>query len=195
MSIRNIELENQIYDFIKDYSEEKNINPSVQEIADHFDCAKSTAYKFLVRLEKEGRLQKSDKGDYYIQKNYITFIQVPLVGVISCGTPIFAEQNIEEYIPLPRDFLGKGEYFALRTKGDSMINAGIDSGDIVFVKIQNTAENGEIIVALTDEEATLKRYYKRNGKIILHPENESYKDIIVDSCLIQGIAIKVLKRL
>lgn len=195
MSIRNIELENQIYDFIKDYSEEKNINPSVQEIADHFGCAKSTAYKFLVRLEKEGRLQKSDKGDYYIQKNNIPFIQVPLVGVIACGTPIFAEQNIEEYIPLPRDFLGKGEYFALRAKGDSMINAGIDSGDIVFIRIQNTAENGEIIVALTDEEATLKRYYKRNGKIILHPENESYKDIIVDKCLIQGIAIKVLKKL
>lgn len=195
MSIRNIELENQIYDFIKDYSEEKNINPSVQEIADHFGCAKSTAYKFLVRLEKEGRLQKSDKGDYYIQKNIIPFIQVPLVGVIACGTPIFAEQNIEEYIPLPRDFLGKGEYFALRAKGDSMINAGIDSGDIVFIRIQNTAENGEIIVALTDEEATLKRYYKRNGKIILHPENESYKDIIVDKCLIQGIAIKVLKKL
>lgn len=195
MSIRNIELENQIYDFIKDYSEEKNINPSVQEIADHFGCAKSTAYKFLVRLEKEGRLQKSDKGDYYIQKNIIPFIQVPLVGVIACGTPIFAEQNIEEYIPLPRDFLGKGEYFALRAKGDSMINAGINSGDIVFIRIQNTAENGEIIVALTDEEATLKRYYKRNGKIILHPENESYKDIIVDKCLIQGIAIKVLKKL
>lgn len=195
MSTRNIELENEIYNFIKEYSEEKHINPSVQEIANHFDCAKSTAYKFLVRLEKEGRLQKSEKGDYYIQKNYIPFIQVPLVGVISCGTPIFAEQNIEEYIPLPRDFLGKGEYFALRAKGDSMINAGINSGDIVFVKIQNTAENGEIIVALTDEEATLKRYYKRNGKIILHPENESYKDIIVDNCLIQGIAIKVLKKL
>lgn len=195
MSIRNIELENEIYNFIKEYSEEKQINPSVQEIANHFDCAKSTAYKFLVRLEKDGKLQKSDKGDFYIQKNYIPFIQVPLVGVISCGTPIFAEQNIEEYIPLSRDFLGKGEFFALRAKGDSMINAGINNGDIVFVKIQNTAENGDIIVALTDEEATLKRYYRKNNKIILHPENENYKDIIIDNCLIQGIAIKVLKKL
>jgi len=120
-----------------------------------------------------------------------------VLGSVSCGVPRFAEENIEEYVSLPEALFGRGEFFILKAKGDSMIDAGIDDGDLVVIKQQSSAEDGQIVVALMDDEATLKRFYRdeKNKRIRLHPENESMEDIFVDDCMIQGIAVKVIKDL
>jgi repressor LexA len=117
---------------------------------------------------------------------------------VSCGIPKFAEGNIEEYVQLPTALFGKGDFFLLRASGDSMIEAGIDNGDLVLVKHKDHAEPGQIVVALIgDDEATLKRFYPEplNGIIRLHPENPALDDIIVEDCSIQGIAVHVMKSL
>lgn len=124
--------------------------------------------------------------------------QLPIVGDIACGTPILAEQNIESYLTISGDFLGTGAYFVLMAKGDSMINAGIESGDYVVVRQQQTAEEGQIVVAMVnDSECTLKRYYKdrKHKQIRLHPENDEMEDMYFDNIEIQGIAVKVIKNL
>lgn len=123
--------------------------------------------------------------------------RVPVLGAVSCGVPKFAEENIEEYVRLPVALFGKGDFFILRANGDSMIEANIDDGDLVVIKQQNYAEPGQIVVALMDDEATLKRYYPEPEKrrVRLHPENSTMRDIIVKDCIIQGVAVKVLKDL
>ena len=122
-------------------------------------------------------------------------ILVALVGSITCGPLSFAEENITEYFKLPVSLFGKGEFFALKASGDSMINAGINNEDIVLVRKQNTAEEGQIIVALVNDETTLKRFYRdnKNKRFILHPENEKYDDIIADDLVIQGVVTNVIK--
>ena len=124
--------------------------------------------------------------------------QVPIVGQIACGTPIFAADNTEGYLSVTDKLLGEGTFFALRAVGDSMIGAGIEEGDLVIVRQQDSADEGDIVVALCDKsDATLKRYYldRRRRKIRLHPENPEMKDMYYDAIRIQGVAVKVLKDL
>ena len=122
-------------------------------------------------------------------------VRVPIVGSIACGTPMLAEENIESYIPISSSILGTGNFFALHARGNSMVNANIEDGDFVIVRQQNTAEEGQIIVALIDDEATLKRFYtdRRRRKVRLHPENDEMEDMYFDSIDIQGIVVKVIK--
>ena len=122
---------------------------------------------------------------------------LPVVGSIACGTPLLAEENIEKYLPIPTEFLGNGKYFILRANGDSMIKANIEDGDYVIIKQQETAEVGQIIVALINDEATLKRYYldDKRQKVRLHPENDEMQDMYFKNVIIQGIAVKVIKDL
>ena len=122
-------------------------------------------------------------------------VEIPVLGSISCGLPKFAEENIEEYVRLPVSLFGRGDFFLLRANGDSMIEAGIDYGDLVLIRQQNCAEPGDIVVALIDDEATLKRFYPENHRIRLHPENSEMDDIYVDNCIIQGVAVNVIKNL
>ena len=121
----------------------------------------------------------------------------PILGKVSCGVPKFAEENIEEYVRLPVALFGRGQFFILRANGDSMIEADINDGDLVLIRQQNYADEGQIVVALMDDEATLKRYYPEpeNQRIRLHPENCQLDDIFVSDCIIQGVAVKVLKDL
>ena len=121
----------------------------------------------------------------------------PILGKVSCGVPKFAEENIEEYVRLPVALFGRGQFFILRANGDSMIEADINDGDLVLIRQQNYADEGQIVVALMDDEATLKRYYPEPEKqlIRLHPENSRMDDIYVSDCIIQGVAVKVLKDL
>lgn len=120
---------------------------------------------------------------------------VAVLGDVSCGLPKYADENIESYVELPRQLLGEGSFYLLRAKGDSMIDADIDDGDLVVIRQQNTARDGDIVVALMEDEATLKTlFWDRGHKCIrLHPENPKYRDIIVQNVLIQGVAVKVLK--
>ena len=130
-----------------------------------------------------------------------TLINVPILGTIACGLPLLAEENIEEYVPLPEALVGKGTFFILRASGSSMINAGINDGDLVIIRQQDDASAGQIVVALVDDEsATLKRYYpRRNNRVELVPENDSFDvqtvDVSAHSLSIQGVAVKVIKNL
>lgn len=122
---------------------------------------------------------------------------VHLLGSIACGPFNFGEENILESYQFPTSFTGKGEFFLLRTFGDSMIDAGIGQGDLVLIRQQNTANSGDIVVVSVGDETTLKRYFSEpeRGRIRLHPENESMDDMYVKDCLIQGVAVKVIKDL
>ena len=153
-------------------------------------------------MESRGLVKRGDA--YYsiqtlkIQKAMKNVQQLPIVGDIACGTPILAEQNIESYLTISGDFLGTGNFFVLMAKGNSMINVGIEDGDYVVIRQQPSADEGQIIVAMTEDgECTLKRYYKdrRRKKIRLHPENDEMEDMYYDNIEIQGVAVKVIKNL
>ncbi len=173
--------------------------PSLENMAKQFTMAKANVYKYVSELEARGLLENLGRDGLVTRKMAKTNVSsrnLAVVGEIACGSPILAEENIEEYVSIPEKWIGKGEFFILKAKGDSMINAGINSGDLVIVRKQSTAEQGQIVVALCeDSEATLKRFYKENDKIILRPENDSMEDIIVSDCQIQGVAVKVIKDL
>ncbi len=193
---RNEYTYNEILRYIQEYYDEYSRSPSVREIASNVNLAPSTTQFYIDRLVEDAKVERipGSRG-IRLASNSVPKINVPLVGVIACGAPIFAEENIEDYIPISRKVLGPGDFFALRARGDSMINAGIEDGDIVFIKKQNTAEEGQIVVALINNDATLKRFYMdtKTHKVRLHPENDKYEDIYVDECMIQGVAKKVLK--
>ena len=124
-------------------------------------------------------------------------VSVAKIGTIPCGPLDDREEYIDGYVRLPKSFVGKGSFFILTADGNSMIDAGIDDGDMVIIRKQDYARRGDIVVALADGQSTLKRYYPEpeNKRIVLHPENEEMDDIIVSSCLIQGVATKVIKSL
>jgi repressor LexA len=118
---------------------------------------------------------------------------LPIVGNVAAGQPILAQENIENYFPVPAEIVPAGDSFALRVRGDSMINAGIFNGDLLFVNSCNTARNGEIVVALVEDEATVKTFYKEDGHIRLQPENDTMDPIIVDHCVILGKVFGVFR--
>lgn len=173
--------------------------PSVREIAEQLGISKSSVSNYLIEMRDRGILENSGGWRGVKTKRMEDMKQgiayLPVVGQIACGTPFLAEENIEMYLPLPREILGAGEYFVLVAKGDSMVNAGIDDGDYVIVRRLETAETGQIVVALIGEEATLKRYYpdEENRQIRLHPENDKMEDMYYDKVSVQGIAVKVIK--
>ena len=187
--------------FIDDYYNKHGKVPTQQEIADAVHLDKSNVNRNLKVMRARGLIDM-DGGwrgirTTKIQKRSDELNYVPVVGTIACGTPMLAEQNIDRYIPIPKALIGHGDFFALHASGDSMNNANIDDGDFVIVRQQNTANEGDIIVALIDDEATLKRYYldRQNNKVRLHPENDDMEDMYFDTINIQGVAIKVVKDL
>lgn len=191
-------LKSDIIRFIDKYYLKNNKSPSIREIADGVHRAKSTVHDYITKMADEGMITNSRQNGIYtpiMDKTKSDMLSVAIVGSITCGPLSFAEENITEYIKLPASLFGKGEFFALYANGDSMINAGIENGDLVFIRKQNTAEVGQIIVALVNDETTLKRFYRddKNKRFILHPENEKYDDIIVEDLVVQGIVTKVLK--
>lgn len=200
MRTKNEDIIKEILNFInKTFFQEREV-PSVQEIADHVGLAKSSASRYLSEMEARGLIRKS--GSFYgletkaMQKAMKNVNELAIVGRIACGTPILAEENIESYLTISGDFLGAGEFFALRAKGNSMINAGIDDGDIVIIKKQSAADEGQIVVAMVEDgDCTLKRYFidRRKKKIRLHPENDNMEDMYYDKVEIQGIAVKIIK--
>lgn len=185
--------------FIDEYKDANGgATPSLKEIARNIGLAESTVSKYLKVMREKGIVECEGR------KNIITkqsrrdaegFCRVPVLGAVACGIPKLAEENIEEYIKLPVALFGRGNFFVLRARGESMINAGIDDGDLVVVRQQNTADYNQIVVALVDDEATLKRFRPADDHIVLHAENPTFDDIIVDHCIIQGVAVKVIKDL
>ncbi|RYM05666.1 transcriptional repressor LexA [Sporolactobacillus sp. THM7-7] len=191
-----------ILDFIKHEVATKGYPPSVREICDAVGLASSsTVHGHLARLEKKGLIRRDPTkpraievldhdGDIYREKA----VPVPVIGKVTAGLPISAVENIEEYFPVPRSLVDEDEVFILNVSGDSMINAGILDGDKVIVRQQSTAENGEIVVAMTEEnEATVKRFFKEADHVRLQPENPAMSPILLDNCTILGKVVGVYR--
>ena len=201
MRTKNISLMQDIVEFIDAYFSKNGRAPTYREIAARFSVTAACVSKYIKAMSENGMLRSlpGSRGiktlKMFKSENENMFVGV--VGTISCGLPVFAEQNIETYIPLPKALLGNGKFFMLRASGDSMINAGINDGDFVVIRQQETASNGDIVVALIDNEVTLKRFYVdlKNHKIRLHPENDNYADMCFDNVTVQGVAVKVIKSL
>ena len=182
---------------IENYFILEDMSPSIREISNMVDVPKSTVQRYVAYMESQGILTKTDRG-YETKKTAKLgndLISVPRVGSIPCGPLSEEEEHIEEYIRLPKVITGEGEFYLLTASGNSMIDAGIDDGDLVLIKVQNHAKYGDIVVALADGKNTLKRYMPNEEKrvIILHPENKEMEDIVVKDIVIQGIATKIIK--
>ena len=184
----------QILEFIKEEILKKGYPPAVREICEAVHLrSTSSVHSHLETLEKNGYIRRDPTKPRAIEIVDDSFqmvrremASIPVIGTVAAGQPILAQQNIEGYFPVPTDVLPPGETFILNVKGDSMINAGIFEGDQIFVQQCNTARNGDIVVALVDDSATVKTFYKENGHIRLQPENDTMEPIIVPDCQILG---------
>ena len=202
MRSKNPELMKRIAEFVNQYYRENHTAPSTQIIGDGVGVTKQTAYRYLLELAEQGIIEFDGgiRSSPQIAKCKTGYISVPVVGSIRCGDPETEEEQVEEYVSLPESIFGKGKFYLVRSKGDSMVDAGIDEGDLVLVELCHEASEGDIVVALDESgENTLKRYVgKQNGKFILAYMNESQypgKTISVESFVVQGVARHVIKTL
>ena len=193
----------QILDFMKDEILTKGYPPSVREICEAVHLkSTSSVHSHLETLEKYGYIRRDptkpraieivDDGFQMVRRETSS---IPIIGTVAAGQPIFAQQNIEGYFPIPADFIpsGTGDTFVLKVKGESMINIGIFDGDQIFVQQCSNVRNGDIVVALVDDSATVKTFYKENGHIRLQPENDTMDPIIVQDCKILGKVFGVFR--
>ena len=204
----------EIWDFLVDYVDRHGYPPTVREIGDSVGLASpSTVHAHLANLERAGYLRRDPtkpraleltglrRHDIAASRETATSTQaLPVIGEIAAGGPLLADQDVEEYVELPERLCGGAADFILRVKGDSMIDAGILDGDLVVVRRQTTATNGEIVVALagddeTADEATVKRYFRENGRIRLQPENEALDPIYARHVQILGRVVGVFRSL
>ncbi|HHV94821.1 MAG TPA: transcriptional repressor LexA [Firmicutes bacterium] len=201
------ERQREVLEFIKERVRRKGYPPSVREIGEAVGLrSSSTVHGHLRRLESKGYIRRDptkpraieiidDEPPAEIPITMKELVSVPIVGSVTAGQPILAVENIEDYVPLPRDFASDGTTFMLRVKGDSMIQVGILDGDYVIVRQQPDATNGDIVVALLEDEATVKRFYREADHIRLQPENPLYEPIITTDVHILGKVIGVLRRI
>ena len=183
-----------ILDYLKECSENGRV-PSVREICDYTGLSSpSTVHHHLKALEEKGLIVREHGVNRCIQiTGEEKSVNVPVVGKVAAGEPITAIQNIEFYVPVSEQLKRGRELFALRIQGESMVNAGILDGDIVVVHRTPVAENGEIVVAMVEDSATVKRFYKENGHFRLQPENDSYEPIIVDEVVLLGKVVSLIR--
>lgn len=193
----------EILEYIKSRIIEKGYPPAVREICEAVHLkSTSSVHSHLETLEKNGYIRRDPTKPRAIEIVDDEFnlvrreiINVPLIGNVAAGEPIFAEQNIEGYFPiLPEDLPSGGEAFMLKVRGESMINVGIYDGDQIIVRKQETANNGDLVVALVEDSATVKTFYKENGHFRLQPENDSMDPIIVDHVEILGKVAGLYRR-
>ena len=209
--------EKNILKFIEEQMEKNGYAPTVREIGKAVGLSSTaTVYTYLAKLEEKGYIKKENKKGRTLrllkgansdnkkideskqEKQFYSgreLIDVPVVGSITAGAPILAVENITDNFLIPVDFIGNSEAFMLTVRGESMIEAGILDGDYILVKKQNDAKNGEIVVAMIEDEATVKTFYKENNYIRLQPENSSMDPIIVENCQILGKVVGVFRKL
>ena len=197
--MRSGQNQQKILDFIRSEIETKGYPPSVREICAAVGLrSTSSVHMHLTQLEKQGVIRRDatkPRALELLDSPLSRARSVPLVGKVTAGQPILAIENIEDYLIIPNDLAGQeSELFALRVQGESMIEAGILDGDIVIVHSQEQAENGDIVVALIGEEATLKRIYYEGGHVRLQPENRTMSPIIVDRADVRGKLVALVRR-
>lgn len=191
----------EILEYIKSEILSKGYPPAVREICEAVDLkSTSSVHSHLETLEKNGYIRRDPTkpraieildDDFNLTRREV--VNVPIVGHVAAGEPILATENIENYFPIPVEYMPNEETFMLKVKGESMINAGIFNGDNVLVKKQTNAENGDIVVALVDDSATVKTFYKEDGYYRLQPENDTMDPIIVKECSILGKVFGVFR--
>ncbi len=191
----------EILDFIKSEILHKGYPPSVRDICEAVKLkSTSSVHSHLETLERNGYIRRDPTKPRAIEVIDDSFslmrrevANVPIIGTVAAGQPILAQENIEDYFPIPVEYLPNAETFMLRVKGESMVNVGIFDGDQIMVQRQGTAQNGDIVVALVEDSATVKTFYKENGHIRLQPENDSMDPIILDHVTILGKVFGVLR--
>ncbi len=191
----------EILDYIKEETIKKGYPPTVRDICEAVNLkSTSSVHAHLSTLERNGLIRRDptkpraieiiDEGFQMVRQEMTS---IPIVGQVAAGQPILAEENINGYFPLPVEYVPNADTFVLKVKGDSMINAGIHSGDSIFVQSCNTAKNGDIVVALIEDSATVKTFYKEKDHIRLQPENDTMEPIIVKECVILGKVFGVFR--
>ena len=193
--------QSEILEYIKEQILEKGYPPAVREICEAVHLkSTSSVHAHLETLAKNGYIRRDPTkpraieicdDSFQLVRNEMT--SIPIIGTVAAGQPILAAENIEGYFPVPVDMVPNAETFILKVKGDSMINAGIFSGDQIFVERTNVARNGDMVVALVDDSATVKTFYKEQGHVRLQPENDTMDPIIVDDCDILGKVFGVFR--
>lgn len=198
------EKQSQVLETIRRHILEHGYPPSIREIGQALGLrSSSTIHAHLTRLERRGLIRRDptkpraieliDPETYALSRGTV---MVPLIGRVAAGTPLLATQNVDDALPLPREFVGSGRHFLLRVQGDSMVNAGIMDGDYLLIQERATAENGEIVVALVDGEATVKRFHRDEASqtIRLEPENPRYQPLVVEKADVVGRVAALLRR-
>lgn len=191
----------EILEYMKQEILNKGYPPTVRELCDAVHLkSTSSIHSHLETLEKNGYIRRDPSKPRAIEIVDDNFnltrrevVNVPVVGSIAAGQPLLAIQNIDNYFPIPAEYMPNQDTFMLHVKGESMINVGIFDGDVILVKQQSTARNGEIVAALVDDSATVKTFYKEDGHIRLQPENDSMNPIIVPDCQILGVVFGVFR--
>ena len=185
----------EILEFIKKEILQRGYPPTVRDICEAVDLkSTSSVHAHLEALEKNGYIHRDPTKPRAIEIMDDNFnLNVPMVGQVAAGLPILANENIENYFPIPSEFMPNAESFMLRVKGESMIDAGILDGDNVLVQRQNVARNGDIVVALIEDSATVKTFYREDDHIRLQPENDAFEPIIVKDCTILGKVFGVFR--
>ena len=188
--------------FIKSEVQSRGFPPSVREICEAVGLkSTSTVHGHLLRLQKKGLLHRDSMKPRAIEVlkdpafNRSATISLPVVGKVAAGNPITAIEEAENFLMVPTEFVGNGEHFVLTIQGSSMIQAGIHDGDYVVVRKQSSAENGQIVVAMVDDDATVKRLYRENGRFRLQPENDAMDPIVVDDCEVVGKVVALLRKM
>lgn len=192
--------QSEIYEFLKSYTESKGYPPSVREICEAVSLrSTSTVHGHLKRLEKKGMIKRDPSKPRALEIAELSMpkkemINIPIIGKITAGSPILATENIEDTFTLPLDFIKHDrELFMLRISGESMVNAGIRDNDLAIIESAQAAINGDIVVALIEDSATIKRFFKEKDHIRLQPENDAMDPIIVDDCMILGKLVGIFR--
>lgn len=193
---KKIDRSQDVLEYIEKYMTENGYAPSVREICVGCNIpSTATCFKIMNTLAEQGLIVKSKVGENKRRSVSIkqNAVKVPLIGTVAAGEPIFAQENYEDFFSVPSNMFGTDDLFMLTVKGDSMIKIGMFNGDKVIVRKQETAENGEIVVALVEDSATVKRFYKRDGKFILHPENDDMEDFVFENVSVLGKVVGLLR--
>lgn len=190
-----------VYDFVLSYTEERGYPPSVREICAALNIkSTSSVHAYLLQLEEDGKLLRDPAKPRALMipelmNRQVEMLHIPMVGKITAGEPILAVENIEDYFQLPMKFIKHDEdLFILRVEGESMIEAGINSGDYAIIEKVSSAKNGEIVVALIENDATIKRFFKEKDHIRLQPENSSMSPILLPNCEILGRLVGLYRK-
>jgi len=186
----------EVLSFLEQFRDQKGYAPTVREAADHFDISVKAAHDHFRALEKKGAIQSAEGKPRAIDicsSPREELIEIPVLGPIAAGSPIFAEENKDYSLKLPVSQFGRGKYFGLHVQGDSMVNAGILDGDLVILRHQATAENGEIVVAQIEEGYTLKRFFKEKNRVRLVAENPAYPNMFSNDVRILGKLVHLVR--